>query len=167
MPSPEKAMAPHSSILAWKIPWTQEPGRLQSMGSLRVGHDWEASLSLFTFMHWRKKEKKEIWQGVAEAAGPGSALQNYCLGGVCRLVTCRCSRALPPRFRPSFFQLLESGWPVTHSKVPPMNCPWPKEDTQPRFHAPRTQPHAPSTGSPHPVTGPHGSLRYLAFVRNI
>ena len=37
--TPEKAMAPHSSTLAWKIPWTEEPGRLQSMGSLRVGHD--------------------------------------------------------------------------------------------------------------------------------
>ena len=36
---PEKAMAPHSSTLAWKIPGTEEPGRLQSMGSLRVGHD--------------------------------------------------------------------------------------------------------------------------------
>ena len=35
----EKATAPHSSSLAWKIPWTEEPGRLQSMGSLRVGHD--------------------------------------------------------------------------------------------------------------------------------
>ena len=35
----KKATAPHSSTLAWKIPWTQEPGRLQSMGSLRVGHD--------------------------------------------------------------------------------------------------------------------------------
>ena len=35
----EKAMAPHSSPLAWKIPWMEEPGRLQSMGSLRVGHD--------------------------------------------------------------------------------------------------------------------------------
>jgi len=42
----EKAMAPHSSTLAWKIPWTVEPGRLQSMGSLRVGHDWVTSLSL-------------------------------------------------------------------------------------------------------------------------
>ena len=51
----EKAMAPHSSILAWKIPWTEEPGRLQSMGSLQVGHSWAASLSLFTFMHWRRK----------------------------------------------------------------------------------------------------------------
>ena len=46
----EKAMAPHSSTLAWKIPWTEEPGRLQSMGLLRVG-----TLSLFTFMHWRRK----------------------------------------------------------------------------------------------------------------
>ena len=48
-------MAPHSSTLAWKIPWTEEPGRLQSMGSLRVGHHWATSLSLFTFMHWRRK----------------------------------------------------------------------------------------------------------------
>ena len=37
--SPEKAMAPHSSTLAWKIPWMEESGRLQSMGSLRVGHN--------------------------------------------------------------------------------------------------------------------------------
>ena len=44
-----KAMAPHSSTPAWKIPWTEEPGRLQSMGSRRVGLDWATSLSLFTF----------------------------------------------------------------------------------------------------------------------
>ena len=48
-------MAPHSSTLAWKSPWMEEPGRLWSMGSLRVGHDWATSLSLFTFMHWRRK----------------------------------------------------------------------------------------------------------------
>ena len=36
---PEKAIAPHSNTLAWKIPWAEEPGGLQSMGSLRVGHD--------------------------------------------------------------------------------------------------------------------------------
>ena len=55
-------IAPHSSTLAWKIPWMEEPGRLQSMGSRRVGHDWATSLSLFTFyfalftfMHWRRK----------------------------------------------------------------------------------------------------------------
>ena len=51
----EKAMAPHSSTLAWKIPWMEEPGRLQSMGSLRVRYDWATSLSLFTFMHWRRQ----------------------------------------------------------------------------------------------------------------
>ena len=51
----EKAMAPHFSTLAYKIPWTEEPGRLQSMESQRVGHDWATSLSLFTFMHWRRK----------------------------------------------------------------------------------------------------------------
>ena len=46
----EKATAPHSSTLAWKIPWMEEPGGLQSTGSLRVGHDWATSLSLFTFI---------------------------------------------------------------------------------------------------------------------
>ena len=42
----EKEMATHSNTLAWKIPWTEEPGRLQSMGSQRVKHDWETLLSL-------------------------------------------------------------------------------------------------------------------------
>ena len=48
-------MAPHSSTLAWKIPWTEEPGRLQSKGSLRVRQGWVTSLSLFTFMRRRRK----------------------------------------------------------------------------------------------------------------
>ena len=70
--SSEKTMAPHSRTLAWKIPWMEEPGRLQSMGSLRVGHDWAASLLLFTFMHWRRK-----WQPTpvflpGESQGRGS-----------------------------------------------------------------------------------------------
>ena len=51
----EKEMATYSSTLAWKIPWMEEHGRLQSMGSRRVRHDWVTSLSLFTFMHWRRK----------------------------------------------------------------------------------------------------------------
>ena len=55
----EKAVAPHSNTLAWKIPWTEEPGGLQSRGSLRVGHDWATSLSLFIFIHWRRK-----WQPI-------------------------------------------------------------------------------------------------------
>ena len=50
-------MATHSSTLAWKIPWMEEPGRLQSMGSGRVGYDWATSLSLFTF-HFHALEKE-------------------------------------------------------------------------------------------------------------
>ena len=52
MAQSEKAMATHSSTLAWKIPWTEEPGRLQSMGLLRVGHDFP-----FTF-HFHALEKE-------------------------------------------------------------------------------------------------------------
>ena len=48
-------MATHSSTLAWKTQWTEEPGRLQSMGSQRVEHNCATSLSLFTCMHWRRK----------------------------------------------------------------------------------------------------------------
>ena len=76
----EKEMATHSSTLAWKIPWMEEPGRLQSMVSLRVGHDWATSLSLFTFMHWRRK-----WQPTpvflpGASQGWGS-LMGFCLWG--------------------------------------------------------------------------------------
>jgi len=53
--SSEKAMAPHSRTLVWKIPWMEEPGRLQSMRSLRVGHEWATSFSLFIF-HALEKE---------------------------------------------------------------------------------------------------------------
>ena len=68
----EKVIATHSSTLAWKILWTEEPGGLQSMGSRRVGCDWETSLSLFTFMRWRRK-----WQPTpvflpGESPGRGS-----------------------------------------------------------------------------------------------
>ena len=74
----EKAMAPNSSALAWKIPWTEEPGRLQSMGSLRVGHDRVTSLSLFTFMHWGRK-----WQPTP-VFWPGESQGRWSLVG-CRL----------------------------------------------------------------------------------
>ena len=48
-------MAPHSSTLSWKIPWTEDPEKLQSMGSRRVRHNWVTSLLLFTVMHWKRK----------------------------------------------------------------------------------------------------------------
>ena len=48
----EKEMVTHSNILAWKIPWTEEPDRLQSMGSQGVRHDWATSLSLYSYDMW-------------------------------------------------------------------------------------------------------------------
>ena len=73
-------MAPHSSTLAWKIPWMEEPGRLQSMGSRRVVHDHVTSLPLFTFMHWRRK-----WQPTpvflpGESQGRGSLVDCHLWG---------------------------------------------------------------------------------------
>ena len=65
-------MAPHSSTLAWKIPWTEEAGRLQSMRSLGVGHDWVTSLSVFTFIHWRRKWKPTPVFLPGESQGRGS-----------------------------------------------------------------------------------------------
>ena len=73
-------MAPHSSTLAWKVPLMGEPGGLQSMGLLRVGHNSVTSLSFFIFMHWRRK-----WQPTpvflpGESQGQGS-LVGYRLWG--------------------------------------------------------------------------------------
>ena len=68
-------MTPHSSTLAWKIPWTEEPGRLQSMGSLRVGHDWMTSLSLFSFhLCWRRKWQPSPVFLPGESQGRGSLM---------------------------------------------------------------------------------------------
>ena len=82
----EKAMASQPSTLVWKIPWTEEPGGPQSMGSLRVRQDSTTSLLLFTFMHWRRK-----WQPTpvflpGESQGLGS-LVGYCLWGSTELDT--------------------------------------------------------------------------------
>ena len=64
----EKAMAPHSSTLAWKIPWMEEPGGLQSMGSLRVRHDWidlaaaaaaAATLIISSLQSWKTKAQRD------------------------------------------------------------------------------------------------------------
>ena len=77
----EKAVAPHSSTVAWKIPWMEEPGRLQSMGSLGVGYDWVTSLYFFAFMYWRRK-----WQPTPVFL-PGESQGQWSLV-VCRLWGC-------------------------------------------------------------------------------
>ena len=71
-------MATHFSTLAWKVPWMEEPGGLQSMGLGRVGHDRVTSLSLFTFLHWRRK-----WQPTPVFL-PGESQRQGSLVG-CRL----------------------------------------------------------------------------------
>ena len=73
----KKTMAAHSSTLAWEIPWTEETGRLQSMGLLRVRHDRATSLSLFTFMHWRRN-----WQPTPVFL-PGESQRQQSLVGCC------------------------------------------------------------------------------------
>ena len=101
----EKAIASHFNTLAWKIPWTEEPGRLQSMGSRRVRHDWATSLSLFTFMHWRRKWQPTLvlflenprdggawWAAVYRVAQSrtrlkrlsSSSIEDYALPSTCR-----------------------------------------------------------------------------------
>ena len=86
----EKEMAIHSSTLAWKIPWMEEPGRLQSMGSQRVGHDWATSFSHgYLGLPWWLSSKKIcllmqemwVWSLVQEDPGEGNGnlFQYSCL----------------------------------------------------------------------------------------
>ena len=70
--NPEKAMAPHSSTFAWRIPWTEEPWWAAVHGVARVGHDWATSLSLFTFKHWRRKWQPTPMFLPGESQGWGS-----------------------------------------------------------------------------------------------
>ena len=114
-------MATHSSTPAWKISWTEDHGRLWSMGSRRVGHDWVTSLSLFTFMHWRRK-----WQPTPvflpwRLPGTGS-LMGCRLWGLTELDTTEATLQQQQRF-PTFlgFWLFppRSKSTVLHLSVPP------------------------------------------------
>ena len=103
--------------LAWKLPWMEEPGRLQSVGSLRVRHDWVTSLSLFTFMHWRRKwqptpvflpGESQGWGSLAgcrlwghtESDTTGATLQQHM--GVGASLVAQMVKNLPARGRPGF-----------------------------------------------------------------
>ena len=70
----EKEIATHSSTLAWKIPWTKEPGRLQSMGSQRVGHDWATSLFTFWVVEWEQIETISTDSGFSP---PGRRVEKF------------------------------------------------------------------------------------------
>ena len=106
----EKEMATHSSILVWKIPWTEEPRRLQSMAWQRVGHDWATSLSLsfleqFIVEHqgysfysvWFKTQKYSLENILSQIMKMKVIL--------CQWVSFRCSTIFP-----YVFQLISRGW---------------------------------------------------------
>ena len=116
----EKTMAPHSSTLAWKIPWTDKPGGPQSMGSWRVGHNWATSFSLFTFMHWRRKQQPTPVFLPGEPQGRGS-LVGCRLWGRSELAT---TEGLGSGSRPTEVIQLAKGWP-SHSicHLPLTLCP--------------------------------------------
>ena len=84
-------MATHSTTLAWKIPWMKEPGRLQSMGSWRVGHNWATSLSIFTFtfnFHFHALEKEMATPIFLPGESQGQrSLMGCCLWGCTELDT--------------------------------------------------------------------------------
>ena len=101
-------MAPHSSTLAWKIPWMEEPGRLQSMGSRRVGPDWTTSLSLFTFLHWRRKWQPTPVGSQCEELRPWQRSWGRKLGirkGVIKPQETPCSWASTPKTRVFYGEL--------------------------------------------------------------
>ena len=105
-------MATHSSTLVWKIPWTEEPGRLQSMGSRRVGHDWVTSLSLFTLMHWRRDQQHTPVFLPGESQGRRS-LVGCCLGGHTGSDTTEATQQQqqqPHNYFPQIEQLLRHVW---------------------------------------------------------
>ena len=109
----EKAMAPQSSTLAWKIPWTEEPGRLQSMGSLRVRHDWATSLS-------------RIGEGNANPL-QCSCLENPWDGGAwwASVYGVAQSRTRLKRLSSSSSSCLAFSWPDAHSDVSNLfHLPW-------------------------------------------
>ena len=131
-------MAPHSSTLAWKIPWTEEPGRLQSMESRRVGYDWATSLSLFTSMHWRRK-----WQptpvflpGAWWAAIYGVAQSRTWL----KRLSSSSSSSSSSDSMPHYFSSVQSSHSVLYNSLRPYGLPsfpvhhWLLELTQTHVH---------------------------------
>ena len=115
----EKAMAPHSSTVARKIPWMEEPGRLQPMGSLRVRHDWAPSLSLFTFMHWRRTRQPTLVFLPGESQGRGAWWAACCLWGNTESDTTEVTQQRQQQQEmedPLFFRALEEA-----KRTPPAN----------------------------------------------
>ena len=105
----EKDMATHSTILAWRIPWTEEPGGLQSMGSQRVGHNWATSTFTFTLQ--------------LGLPGGASGKESTC--------QCRCKRL---GFNPRVRKIPLQGEMAAHSSILAWEIPWTEEPNGLQFH---------------------------------
>ena len=110
-------MATHSSILAWRIPWTKEPDKLQSMGSQRVGHDWVTSLSFFLSASSSFCWGRKIWGRGIGAYGMVNGRRGVFLGFFGFFASLRIfSKSLysifffPWMLDLSFFWMWHSGW---------------------------------------------------------
>ena len=99
----EKEVATHSSILAWKIPWTEEPGSLQSMGSQRVGHDWVTSLFTFSVYYSTRLHSR-------------SSMKNASSGWSPEIMSNLLSLSMP-QHRMCFVSSGEPRWPVVTAQV--------------------------------------------------
>ena len=143
----EKAMAAHSSTLTWKIPWMEEPGGPQSMGSLRVRHDWAASLSLFLSCFGEgngnplqcsclenPRDRGAWWAAVCGVAQSQTRLKRLSSSGKhklwasqvaqCKQSTCQCRRC---RFDPWVRKIPWRRKWLTHSSILAWEIPWTKE----------------------------------------
>ena len=115
----EKAMAPHSSTLAWKIPWMEEPGGLQSLGS---GESDTTSLSLFIFMNWRRNWLPTPVFLPGESQGQGSLL-GCCLWGRTESDTTEVTQQQQPQVHvwylswDGWMKLLEFNWSFLPNKI--------------------------------------------------
>ena len=140
----EKAIATHSSTLAWRIPWTQEPGRLQSVGSLRVGHDWETSLH-FTLSSWPPLSPSFLFSSLCNS-------MNICKGSrLWRahrkwLLASLLSPLLIPTLLQTHWHLKTHYWtlhctPVRRNTAPPTRTPTQASVTKKPWQATCTNPH--------------------------
>ena len=108
-------MAPHSSTLAWKIPWMEEPCRLQSMGLLTVGHDWTTSLSLFAFKHWRKKWQCSCLENPRDGAWLAAV---YGVAQSRTLLKWLSSSSIPFKYVPQLLYPIICHWRMTWTEEP-------------------------------------------------
>ena len=121
----EKEMATHSSILAWEIPWMEEPGGLQSMGSRRVRHDWVTSLSLSMEKQMGKLGKKPTTNSIPSVASPPQlSLPLFTFLSIHRWLRTSANSAPGPEASAQSCGFGDSGVPGTSNWIPEASILW-------------------------------------------